>query len=233
VLLNRTANDLNPDIPWSLPRLKRQYPSVLAICVAPDEIEIGRIQGRQIRALLPKGGNVLCVQGDMMTSAAADRTRGMEEIITGDVKYRIGKVDGKWNSELAEKAVHEWMRLVRGDDPCRLDLVCSQSEMMLPGIRAALALMAIESGDSRLKQLPMTGCDGLPAFKREVDQGMLAATIEIPTRTPPAIRLLGEYWISNKMPPEPEVKLIPMSYPPLNALVGWESQPTTSEELGH
>jgi ABC-type sugar transport system substrate-binding protein len=171
--------------------------------------------------LLPKGGMVLYVQGDMMTSAA----KGMEEIVADDTNYRIGKVDGQWNAERAEKAVHEWMRLVRGDDPCRLDLVCSQSEVMLPGIRAALAHVAIESGDSRLKQLPMTGCDGLPSFKREVDKGLLAATIEIPSRIPPAIRLLGEYWTSNKIPSSPEVKLQPTSYPPLYALANWDSQP--------
>jgi ABC-type sugar transport system substrate-binding protein len=233
VLLNRTAGDMNPDVAWSLPQLNLQYPSVLAACVTPDEIEIGRLQGRQIRALLPDGGTVLYVQGDTMTSAAMDRTTGMEEIIRGDARYRIGKVDGKWNAESAKTAVLDWLNVVRSDDTLRLDLVCSQSEMMIPGIQAALSSGANESVGSRLRQALLICCNGLPASKREVDKGILAATIEIPLRIPPAIRLVGEYWNMGKLPPEPELKLQPTSYPPLDALANRASRPPIGVTPGH
>jgi ABC-type sugar transport system substrate-binding protein len=191
---------------------------VLVARVAPDEVEIGHIQGRQVRAILPKGGVVLYVQGDLMTSGAVDRTAGMEEILANDSTYRIGKVDGHWSAARADTAVADWLRLVRVDGQSRLDLVCSQSELMLPGVRAALARVAQETGDSRLPQVPLIGCDGLPKFKQEVESGRLAATIEIPPRIPPAIRLLAEFWSTGKAPADPEVRLQPSSYPSLEVL---------------
>src|SRR5215471_16891600 len=46
-------------------------------CVSNDHVEIGRIQGRQFAALLPKGGNILYIQGPSENSAAKERTQGM------------------------------------------------------------------------------------------------------------------------------------------------------------
>ena len=47
--------------------------------VSSDHIEIGRIQGRQFAALLPKGGAILYIQGPSENSAAKERTLGMME----------------------------------------------------------------------------------------------------------------------------------------------------------
>src|SRR5882757_402501 len=47
--------------------------------VSSDHVEIGRLQGRQLAALLPKGGSVIYVQGPSENSAAKERTAGMQE----------------------------------------------------------------------------------------------------------------------------------------------------------
>src|SRR5437868_4583791 len=47
--------------------------------ISSDHIEIGRIQGRQLGVLLPRGGSVLYIQGPSENSAAKDRTLGMQE----------------------------------------------------------------------------------------------------------------------------------------------------------
>src|SRR5271155_4451860 len=47
--------------------------------LSSDHLEIGRIQGRQIAALLPKGGSILYIQGPTENSAAKERTAGMQQ----------------------------------------------------------------------------------------------------------------------------------------------------------
>src|SRR5277367_6671029 len=47
--------------------------------VSSDHVEIGRIQGKQFAALLPRGGTVLYIEGPAASSAAKERTRGMNE----------------------------------------------------------------------------------------------------------------------------------------------------------
>src|SRR5205807_69014 len=47
--------------------------------VTSDHLEIGRIQGRQIAALLPHGGAILWLKCPRDNSAAKDRTIGLQE----------------------------------------------------------------------------------------------------------------------------------------------------------
>ena len=47
--------------------------------VSADHEEIGRIQGRQFAALLPRGGSVLYIKGPSRSSSARKRTAGMIE----------------------------------------------------------------------------------------------------------------------------------------------------------
>ncbi len=218
VLLNRTANDLNPDVTWSLPRLRKWHPTVLLARVAPDEVAIGRIQAQQAKAILPRGGSILCVQGDTMTSGAIDRTAGFEEILSGDASYQVARVDGAWHPDRAERAIVDWARVVLANAAARLDLVVSQSEVMLPGIRKALSTLATELGRPQLPALPLVGCDGHPHFQEEVRTGLLAATVQLPDRIIPAVRLCIDFWANGTMPPDPDVKLPPESFPPLNEI---------------
>jgi ribose transport system substrate-binding protein len=57
--------------------LRRISKAVFA--VASDNLEIGRIQGKQLATLLPKGGSVLYIQGPVETDACKLRTEGMNE----------------------------------------------------------------------------------------------------------------------------------------------------------
>src|SRR5215472_2705553 len=67
------------NIGWAVLNREAGYISVLRgsssapiFVVTSDHVEIGRIQGRQIAALLPQGGNVLCIQGPAENSAAKE-----------------------------------------------------------------------------------------------------------------------------------------------------------------
>jgi ABC-type sugar transport system substrate-binding protein len=218
ILLDRLTHDLDPATSWSLPRIRQDHPGVLAVRVSPDEVAIGRVQGRQVLALLPKGGTVLYVQGNMMTAGAVHRTAGFEEVLAGQPGYKVGKVDGGWTSPRAEAGLHAWLSLVLIDVSYCPDLVVSQSEVMVEGIRRALARSGREFSRPELERLPITACDGMPAFKRAVDEHRLAATIEIPSRTAAAMQVLGDFWTRGTPPTELELLLPPDSYPSLKDL---------------
>src|SRR6266480_3197575 len=66
-ILNRDAN--------YVPELRKSSPAPVFVLTS-DHLEIGRIQGRQIAALVPHGGAVLCIQGPGENSTAKDRTTG-------------------------------------------------------------------------------------------------------------------------------------------------------------
>ena len=66
VILNREAE--------YIPELRR-LGTAPSFAVSSNHLEIGRIQGLQMAALLPKGGNVIYIQGPSDNPAAKQRTR--------------------------------------------------------------------------------------------------------------------------------------------------------------
>src|SRR5579863_620526 len=82
---------------------------VPVIGVTSDNAEIGRIQGQQLAALLPKGGTVLHIQGPAETDAAKLRIEGMQE--TKPAAIQIKAMKGSWTEASAFKAVTSWLRL--------------------------------------------------------------------------------------------------------------------------
>ena len=66
---------LNRHVPY-LEKLRQERTDLPVAMVGTDQEEVGRIQARQFRALLPKGGSVLYVQGPADTSVAQERLRG-------------------------------------------------------------------------------------------------------------------------------------------------------------
>src|SRR5262249_40746952 len=84
---------INAGIGWAVLNREANYVSDLRLMkkapiftISADHIEIGRIQGRQSAALLPKGGSILYVQGPSENSAAKDRTAGMMETKPNKIK---------------------------------------------------------------------------------------------------------------------------------------------------
>src|SRR5690348_2264800 len=77
--------------------------------ITSDHLEIGRIQGRQIAALLPHGGTILCIQGPAENSAAKERSAGMQE--TKPANAHTILLRGQWTEESSQKAVRSWVKL--------------------------------------------------------------------------------------------------------------------------
>src|SRR5208337_2236291 len=158
-----------------------------------------RIQGKQFAALLPSGGPVLYIEGPANSSAAKDRTRGMNQ--TKPSNIQVKSMRANWTEESAYRAVSSWLRL-RTSQEMRIGLVGAQDDSMAAGARKAFAEIA-EGERERWLQIPFTGCDGLPATGQSwVRSGLLAATIRTPPLAGQAIELLVDAYQHGKIPPE-------------------------------
>jgi len=199
VLLNRRVAYLES--------LRREYPSLAIAGVSSDQLAMGRIQGRQFRALLPRGGTVLYIQGPPDTSAAQERLQGARETVQG-TGIQLRALEGDWTEAGAEKVVSNALRL-KTADTLKPDLVGAQNDAMALGARKAL--VAIRPDWARV---PFTGCDGLPeGGQRLVNVKQLAATIIAPSNAGPAVDLVAR-WFKTKEQPPPLVVLNATSYPP-------------------
>ncbi len=196
---------LNHKIPY-LKELREKHPGLLIGSVGTDQLEIGRIQGRQFKLLLPSGGNVLYLQGPPDTAVAQERLRGAKESIAGS-KIELRVLSGQWTEASGEKAVRGWLRL-KSSDTLPPDLVGSQNDTMAMGARRAIEALVPERSS-----VPFTGCDGLPeGGQRLVREGRLAATVIAPSNTGPALDLVAKALRGE--PTSAEVTLKPTSYPP-------------------
>jgi ribose transport system substrate-binding protein len=183
--------------------------------VSSDHVEIGRIQGRQFAALLPRGGSVLYIQGPSENSAAKERTAGMQE--TKPASMQVVMLKAQWTEESSLRAVRSWLKLTTSQKSV-IDLVGAQDDSMAMGARKAFQELTNEADRERWLKLPFTGCDGLPNTGQTwVRSGILAATVFVPPNTGQAIEMLVQALQQKKQVPE-RVLIPPRSIPALDAL---------------
>ena len=206
VVLNREAGYISD--------LRRQF-RVPIFCVSNDHMEIGRIQGRQFAALLPRGGNVLYIQGPTENSAAKERTTGM--LSTKPASVQVTTLKGQWTEESAARAVRSWLQLSTSKK-ATIDLIAAQDDSMAVGARKAFQEIGNPLERDRWLKLPFTGCDGLPKTGQAwVRSGVLAATVFAPANTGQAMEMLHQALSRNQE--QPELALTkPSSIPPLGEL---------------
>jgi ribose transport system substrate-binding protein len=205
-VLNRDANYVE-DL--------RRTSTAAIFAISSDHVEIGRIQGRQFAALLPRGGTVLYIQGPSENSAAKERTLGMQE--TKPANIQVIALRGQWTEESSLRAVRSWLKLTTSQKAA-VDLIGAQDDSMAIGARKAFEELPNEVDRERWLKLPFTGCDGLPKTGQAwVRSGLLAATVFVPPNTGQAIEMFVQAIQQKKRPPE-RVFTVPTSIPLLGSL---------------
>jgi ABC-type sugar transport system substrate-binding protein len=178
----------------------RRSSRVPTFCVSSNHLEVGRIQGRQVAALVPKGGTVIYIQGPSTTAAARYRALGIEQTKPANVK--LVQFKGNWTGESAYKAMSSWMQLSTSKKT-PFDMISAQNDDMAMGARRAIQEHADPEVRDKWLRLPFTGCDGLPntgqAFVRS---GLLAATVVMPPNTSVALEMLVEGVRTGRQPTE-------------------------------
>ncbi len=206
VLLNVEANYLE--------ELRRHFSERAIFSVTPDQVQIGRLQGAQIQALIPDGGRVMCVTGPMSTATAQRRLEGLTEVLGDD--YPLTVLQADWTSERARLAVEKWL----AEHPELADMpaaVVAQNDEMALGIRQALREADVTRGQP-LAAIPITGVDGSQTFgQRLVREGRIKATVVTPPASGPAVEWIVRSRSRGVIPPA-HVSQPVASFPPLSTL---------------
>jgi ribose transport system substrate-binding protein len=184
--------------------------------LSSNHSEIGRIQGRQFAALLPRGGSVLYIEGPSQSSSAQERESGMLETKPPNIEVKMLKAH--WTEESALRAVRSWLKMATSQS-ASISLVGAQDDSMALGARKAFQEITNEAERSRWLSLPFTGCDGQPATGQAwVREKWLTATIHIPPLTGQAMEILAKANQDGTQPPELAFTTS-FSIPPFESLV--------------
>ncbi len=190
----------------------RQSARVPVGSVLVDNVEVGRIQGRQFGALLPGGGTMLLIEGPA-ADVAKQRRAGLEETLPKNIQLQ--SVRGKWTEESGAQAISG--RLARSGAP-GVAIVGCQNDAMAMGARKAVEALPHADQRAQWLKLPFTGVDGLPSTGQAwVRKGLLTATVITSALSGLALELLAKAIESGTQMPE-RTLVKPESFPSIQEL---------------
>ena len=206
-------------IGWGLINREGDYISSLrhngapVFSVSVDQQEVGKIQGRQLGALVAEG-NVLYIEGPTSSSVSQLRTKGMNAAKPARIEMKTLK--GDWTERSAQQAAKSWLSLSTSRQ-LHIQAVICQNDAMAMGARKAFVDLTEKDRDLWLN-IPFTGCDGLAKTGQEwVRRNMLAATIITPALAGMALEVLVKAIRAGSMPPE-STQAAPQSFPKVEEL---------------
>jgi ribose transport system substrate-binding protein len=193
-------------------RLRSKTP---VFTVVSNHEEIGRIQGRQIAALLGDEGCVLHIEGPTVRDVSRLRTQGM--MSTKPPRVTVKKLKGDWTQHSGYNAIKSWLSLSTSRD-LHVGIIAAQNDDMAIGARRAFEEVGdLGERDAWLTR-PIIGCDGVPkSGQKWVRDGKLSATVVSPPLVGEAIQLLMNALRNGSQPAETTV-VTPVSFPALNQL---------------
>jgi ABC-type sugar transport system substrate-binding protein len=222
VALNRSSDYLQ--------ELRRDASAPPSFCVTPDQRQIGRIQGRQFRILLPEGGELLYVCGPLGTYSTQRRMEGAQKELDG-TKINMVAFNSDWSTQGGADVARSWINIFR-NRTLPATVIGAQNDEMAMGARTALLEEASLQRWPELRRVRVTGCDGsLAQGQRAVTDGHLAATVIVPPTAGRAIEELGAFLAGGALPLV-EVVLPVTPYPELGALTK-SMLPPRPEGRGH
>jgi ABC-type sugar transport system substrate-binding protein len=192
----------------------RKSPQIPVFIVTQGQHEIGRLQGKQLAALLPQGGAVLCVEGPSMSSVAVQRHEGMD--IAKPRNVQTTSVRSKWSEESAYQSVGAWLRLATSRAE-KFEMVAGQTHELAVGARKAL--QNIENPEQQKKWLgaPFIGIGIASQVRPLVDGRILTAAVITSVTMDLALKILVRAIETQVQPPERSV-VEASSFPDLEKL---------------
>jgi ABC-type sugar transport system substrate-binding protein len=161
--------------------------------VGTDHTRVGEIQGRQVRALLPTGGRVLCITGPLRSVAAQERLAGLKSQL-GDGTGVEEISAGQWTESDGIMAFNDWYRVARARDPVVAVVAAGNDELAL-GARRACEALSTPAHREALAKARFLGVDACPTFGQKlVADKVLAASVLTPANTGLALSHLHRFW---------------------------------------
>lgn len=197
--------------------LRRHYPKVPIFSVMPDHLEIGRIQGQQLRLLLDLDDELIYIQGPMTTYSSRRRREGLERELADKHGLRWSSFNADWSHVGGESAMRSWLSTFTMRRLPRF-VVAAQNDSMAAGARAAYNDWSGAGAAAATAEIRVIGCDGSPSFgQRLVASGELRATVVIPSV---AGRAVDEIVTALRIgrPPDAEITVGVRSHPDIESL---------------
>ena len=214
---------LNREVEY-IAELRSRYESPV-FSVSVDQAEIGRIQGRQIGALLPEGGLVLYLLGPSGNSPAEQRLTWTQTVKPDNVQLRT--LIGDWSQQSAHKAVSRWLQL-RTSHTTAVSLVAAQNDDMALGARRAFEEHTSGEQRERWSRLPYIGCDCCPAAGQDwVRRRLLTSSVVNPPTAGIALETMVRAIQTKSKAPERTI-VAPTSYPAIEKLAPPAAQKETA-----
>ncbi len=209
------------DVGWVISNARVEYMESLrktakapVFTVSQDHAEVGRTQGRQFAALLPRGGSVLYLRGPATNFLASERYDGMEAVTPVNIQLKTLKI--QWTGDSAYNSVTSWLRLssIHAADT---DLISSQNTDFI--IAARKAFHDQTQGEEREKWLSRRfTAVGLADHARSlVDNGTLVAAVLTSLTMDTALEMLVKSLREGTQPP-PQSFVPSSSYPEMDKL---------------
>lgn len=183
--------------------------------ITSDHMEMGRLQGQQLAALLPRGGSVLSIHGPAESDACKLRIAGLSQ--TKPANIQIKTMRGNWTEISAFNTVNSWLRLSTSRH-APIAAVAAQNDAMAVGARKALEEFTRECGRAHWQDVVYLGMDGVATSGQSwVKSQVLSATIVAPPLAGTAVDLLVHALRTGDGVPETTI-LAPYSFPALAVL---------------
>jgi ABC-type sugar transport system substrate-binding protein len=195
--------------------LLRKNAKVPVFVVSQNHLDVGRIQGRQIGAILPDGGSVLYLRGPAMSWWATKRLEGLESARPGNVEVKSLKVQGLTEKD-ADKAVSSWLSLSR-PRPEDTHLIMAQNADSILGVMKSLETNASASDRMKWMAVPRAGLGTANRVRPLVAKGVLTAAVVTSLTLDKAVEMLARAIAEGKQPQE-QTFVEAHSYPNLEEL---------------
>ncbi|HWZ43267.1 MAG TPA: substrate-binding domain-containing protein [Candidatus Saccharimonadales bacterium] len=197
---------VNAGIAWVISNARVDYLDTLrrdakvpVFTVTQEHAEIGRVQGRQWSALLPRGGSVLYLRGPAVNFLASRRSEGLESVLPPNIHMKTIKI--QWTGESAYNSVSSWLRLstVRADET---HLVAAQNTDFIVAARSAFRDHAVAVEREKWGNVPCTGVGVLSQVKPMLNDGTLAAAVVTSLTMDTALQMLVQALQTGAQPPD-------------------------------
>jgi ABC-type sugar transport system substrate-binding protein len=194
----------------------RRLSRVPVFVVTSDHLEMGRIQGYQLAALLPKGGTILSIEGPAESDACKLRIAGLLEAKPTNIHVKTMR--GNWTESSAFHTVKSWLRLSTSQHEA-IAAVAAQNDAMAVGAKKAFEEFTREfGGRQHFEDFPFLGMDGVPTSGQAwVKSLVLAAAVVAPPLAGTGVDLLVQAFRTGNVGPEITV-IDPYSFPALAAI---------------
>jgi ribose transport system substrate-binding protein len=177
----------------------RKNPKIPVFTVTQGQYEIGRLQGKQLAAMLPRGGSVLFIAGPSTSSVAVQRYQGMDTAKPENVQ--LTTLRSKWSEDSAYQSVAAWLKLATSRAE-KFNLVVGQTHELALGAAKAFQNSGDPEQQKRWMELPFLGIGVASQVKPLVNAHVLAAAVVTSVTTELAIGMLVRAIQTQIQPPE-------------------------------